>query len=151
MGRPMRERIESLFHACEAGDLEKVKQILAEGNHDADGNNRWQVDIDPRGWQRSPLHLAIVGGHLPLAEWLLQNGADPNPRTKYGDTPLNVLLEPPVPAHWMDAARLLLAHGADPAIPNDEDETPIGRARRIPALWERIGPLFEQREKGNPR
>ena len=138
----MRQLIETLFHACEAGDLARVKEIIAAGNHDADGNNRWQTDIDPRGWQRSPLHLAIVSGHLQLAGWLLENGADPNPRTKYGDTPLNTILDSPLPRHWRDAVTLLMRHGADPRIANDEDESPVSRAQRIPAVWREVEALF---------
>jgi Ankyrin repeats (3 copies) len=135
----MRASIESLFHAAEAGDLPRVQAILDEGRHDVNGSNYWQTDIDPRGWQRSPLHMAIVFGHLSLARWLLEHGADPNPRTRYGDTPLNVMLDPPLPAHWREAVELLMQHGADPAIANDDGESPLDRARRLPAIWAAVG------------
>src|ERR1700749_1211987 len=98
----MRERIEALFYACEAGNLDRVKEILDAGYHDINGNNRWGTDIDPRGWQRSPLFMAFLGGHLELAKWLLENGADVNQKTKYGDTPLNALLGAPMSGHWLE-------------------------------------------------
>ncbi len=71
----MRERIESLFHACMSGDWARVEQILDDGYHDANGGNRWAADIDPRGWGRTPLHVAIEAGHLELAAWLIEQGA----------------------------------------------------------------------------
>ena len=145
MSGAMRDRIESLFRACEAGDLARVEAILEEGRHDVDGGNYWQADMDPRGWQRSPLHVAVMGGYLELAEWLLKQGADPNPRTKYGETPLIVILAPPLPGHWRAAVELLMAHGADPDAPNDEGETPVTQARKIPSVWEAVGTLLTSR------
>ena len=140
----MRERIESLFHACEAGDLSRVQEILAAGYHDVDGNNRWSSDIDPRGWRRSPLFIAVIHGHLDLAKWLLAQGADPNQPTKYGDTPLNTILAAPKPPFWLEATQLLLAHGADPTTANDEGETPISQAQKVAADWEKVRGLFQR-------
>ncbi len=138
----MRERIESLFRACEAGDLERVKAIIDEGNHDVSGGNYWQTDIDPQGWQRSPLFISIVHAHLDVARWLLENGADVNQPSKYGDTPLTMILQPPLPSHWFDAVELLMAHGADPTIANDDGESALELARKSPPIWEKVGPLF---------
>lgn len=138
----MREQLETLFYACAAGDLDRVKQILAAGDHDINGKNCWMTDMDPRGWQRSPLFMAISGGHLELAQWLLENGANVNQQTKYGDTPLNAMLGTPKPAHWFEATELLLAHGADPMIPNADGDTSIDNARKSPVIWEKVKDLF---------
>ena len=138
----MRERIESLFYACQDGDLERVKQILEDGYHDVNGDNRWATDIDPRGWQRTPLHIAAQAGHLELAKWLCENGADVNRKSKYGDTPLNSICRPPMQPHWVQAVELLMSRGADPTIPNDEGEIPIDHAKKSPVNWEKVKHLF---------
>lgn len=138
----MRERIESLFRACEEGDLERARGIVAEGYHDVDGGNSWQTDCDPQGWHRSPLFIAIVHGQLEVARWLLEQGADPNRSSKYGDTPLTMILQPPLSDHWLDAVELLMAHGADPAIANDEGASALDLARKAPRVWEKVKPLL---------
>lgn len=137
-----RERIESLFHACEAGDLARVQAILDEGHHDVNGGNYWQTDIDPRGWQRSPLFVAIAHARLDVARWLLEHGANANQPSKFGDTPLTMILQVPPPAHWFEAVELLMAHGADPTIANDDGESAVALARKVAPVWERVQPLF---------
>jgi ankyrin repeat protein len=103
-----------------------VKEILERGEHDANGLNRWQVDGDPRGWRRTPLHAAAIQGHLELARYLLSEGADPNVRTKCGDTPLHVAVD----SGHAALAALLREGGADLTIKNDDDETPVDVARK---------------------
>ncbi len=143
----MRERIESLFHACAAGDRARVEQILDDGYHDVNGGNRWATDIDPRGWERTPLHVAIEAGHLDLARWLLEQGADVNRKNRFGDTALAAICRPPLQGHWVAATELLIAHGANPMIKNDEDESALDLARKIPANWERVRHLFAKHEQ----
>jgi hypothetical protein len=92
-----------------------VKEILERGEHDANGLNRWQVDGDPRGWRRTPLHAAAIQGHLELARYLLSEGADPNVRTKCGDTPLHVAVD----SGHATLAALLREGGADLTIKDD--------------------------------
>lgn len=138
----MRERIESLFYACEAGDLDRVKEIIDDGYHDVNGNNRWGTDIDPRGWQRSPIFLAVTGGHLELAKWLLEKGANINQLTKYGDTTLNALIGGGKPSYWLEAVEFLMAHGADPTIPNADGDTAIDNAAKSPVIWDQVKHLF---------
>ena len=52
--------------ACEAGDLDAAKRLVAAG---AD------VDKDDREG-RSPLWLAFESGHVDVARWLIETGAD---------------------------------------------------------------------------
>lgn len=122
-----RARVEELWHAAWAGDVERVKEILAAGYHDVNGLNRWQVDSDPRGWRRTPLHAAAVRGHLRLAEYLIFEHADVNARTRYGDTPLHFAVDN---GHAEIVASLRKA-GADLTLKNDDDETPLDRARKM--------------------
>jgi ankyrin repeat protein len=122
-----RARVEELWHAAWAGDVERVKEILAAGHHDVNGLNYWQVDSDPRGWRRTPLHAAAVRGHLRLAEYLLASRADVNARTKYGDTPMHFAVD----NGHADIVAVLRKSGADLALKNDDDETPLDRARKL--------------------
>lgn len=122
-----RAKVEELWNAAWEGDVERVTEILARGTHDVNGLNRWQVDGDPRGWRRTPLHAAAVQGHLALAEYLLSEHADPNAKTKYGDTPLHFAVD----NGHAEIVALLCRHGADQTVKNDDDETPVGRAEKL--------------------
>ena len=56
-----------IHQAAEAGNIEVVKQHLADG-----------VDVnakDEKGW--TPLHFVAVGGNKEIAELLINNSADP--------------------------------------------------------------------------
>lgn len=90
-----------LIQAAEQGNLERVKQLLAEG---AD------VEVkDVAGY--TPLYAAVLAGHQDMVSFLLENQATPNVADVMGVTPL------------MHAAfrgntemvRLLLTAGADKA------------------------------------
>jgi hypothetical protein len=121
-----RERIESLWFAALDGDVDWVKEILDEGYHDANGGNRWQADIDPNGWRRTPLHAAVLKGSVPLAKFLLSEGADVNRKTKYGDTPLHFAAE----GRELEMVHLLIANGADASKENDDGDTPLDIAMK---------------------
>jgi ankyrin repeat protein len=72
--------------AAYAGDLPKVKQLVAGG-----------VDINKRDKKKvTPLHLAAFQGntrHIAMAKWLLANGANAGARDFEGKTPLDVASE----------------------------------------------------------
>lgn len=72
--------------AAYAGDLPKVKQLVAGG-----------VDINKRGKKKlTLLHLAAFQGntrHIEMAKWLLANGANAEARDFEGKTPLDVASE----------------------------------------------------------
>ncbi len=72
--------------AAYAGDLPKVKQLVAGG-----------VDINKRDKKKvPPLHLAAFQGntrHIAMAKWLLANGANAGARDFEGKTPLDVASE----------------------------------------------------------
>jgi glutaminase len=66
-----------LCFACSAGDTEKVSDLLHLG---VDIN---MVDYD----DRSALHIAASDGHLGICKMLMDYGADPGMKDRWGHTP----------------------------------------------------------------
>lgn len=122
-----RTKTESLWRAAAEGDADRVEAILDEGMHDASGGNYWQSDADPRGWQRSPLHIAALEGHRAVVELLLSRGAEVNAVSKYGDTPLHFALT----NGNTDIITALYKSGADVTIENDDGETATSLGAKI--------------------
>jgi len=56
----------------------------------------------------TPLHVASFMGHMNIAMFLLQSGANPNYQTVRGETPLHLATR----ANQTDIIRVLLRHGA---------------------------------------
>lgn len=93
------------------GQTEAAEVLLARGaDSEAVARNAMKV---------RPLHSAVAGGSLPVAQQLLQKGADPNARQQGGWTPL------------MGAAvqgneplmQLLLQRGAEPAVRDEKGKS----------------------------
>jgi ankyrin repeat protein len=76
----------ALLYACREGHMETV-QALVESNAKVDVN---QVS---GGDKFSPMVTAITNGHLTLAKYLLDHGADPNPATVTGLTALYAVID----------------------------------------------------------
>ena len=43
----------------------------------------------------TPLHTAVLYGHVDVAEYLVEKGADINAKDKYGETPMTIALGDP--------------------------------------------------------
>lgn len=71
------------------------------------------------------LHAAVAGGKLEIVKAVLQAGADPNAQQQAGFRPIH---EAGTKANRA-LAELLLAHGADPSLPNDTGTSAIDLAR----------------------
>jgi len=71
------------------------------------------------------LHAAVAGGKLEIVKTVLDAGADANAQQQAGFRPIH---EAGVKAN-RGLAELLLAHGADPSLPNDAGVTAIDLAR----------------------
>jgi len=96
---------EQLHFAATDGDLEKVKELIAEG---------YDVNALDSGLSFTPLHHAVKGNHLLVARYLLGTGANVNvcEENKCGNTPLGE-----VAGNCSYAmAELLINAGEDPTL-----------------------------------
>ena len=76
--------LKPLHLAAERGDLISVKNIV--------GKIPKSINLkDEKGW--SPLHLAVKNGHLEIAKFLIDRGAEINARGVRGVTPLRMALD----------------------------------------------------------
>ena len=95
------------------GDIDKVIHLLESG-----------VDINARApcSGAAPLDAALHGGHVSLAEFLLEKGADPNGIGYDSGTPLMAAVN----YQLIDATKLLLEYGADANLASPlTGETPL--------------------------
>lgn len=140
-----------LLEAARTGDVENARSIL-------DARPRLVNCRDVDGRHSTPLHFAAGYNRLPLAQLLLQRGADVHAKDKGGLVPLHnacsyghyevtellVCAGAGVNAHdlWRftplheaaakgkaDIVRLLLKHGADPSRRNRDGLTPLQLVR----------------------
>jgi len=143
-----------LMYAAREGSLDAVRALV---EFKADLNL-----IEPDG--TSALLFAMINGHYDVAEELIKAGADINLADRTGMTPLYAAVDmhtmpasygrpapsPKVIAGSVDAARMLLAHGADP---NARLKNPI--LKRVynagdPLLGEGATPFMRAARGGDP-
>lgn len=146
----------NLFEAAAAGQLERVRALVAEPGtvvdayapdgftalglaaffgHTAVVEHLLAHGANPRlasrnSMQVAPVHSAAAHHRaevaLPIMRALLEHGADPNVAQEGGWTPLHEAA-----MHGReDLARLLLEHGADPHLPSADGSTPADLAAR---------------------
>jgi ankyrin repeat protein len=100
---------EALNYAARSGRIEAMAFLFARG-----------ADLDSVPYQATALTQAVLNGQLDAIAWLLDHGADIGKKSGYGEprgaTPLHFA------AAWnghLEAAKLLVARGADLAIRDD--------------------------------
>jgi len=94
---------DALHDAAKAGDLEEIKQLIADG---ADVNEK-AMNGD------TPLHQAANWGQTAVVKLLLAKGADANATDKRGQTPLYWATNGANDLTAYSIAKLLIASGAD--------------------------------------
>lgn len=138
----------AMIMAAKDQELEKVRATLAKQKNPHD---RTQV-----------LQLAVLGGHEDMVRQLLEKGADVNRLWEF-DESRYTLLEHLVIGHcrarwpipWTERSermlRLLLAYGADPTIPDEDQKSALSYAQECshegileafsdPYPWNGVGP-----------
>jgi ankyrin repeat protein len=105
---------EALNYAARSGRVEAMAFLFARG-----------ADLDSAPYQATPLTQAVLNGQLDAIAWLLDHGADIGKKSGYGEprgaTPLHFA------AAWggqLEAAKLLVARGADLTIRDDSYTAP---------------------------
>ena len=110
---------EQLHFAAGDGDLDKVKELVAEG---------YDVNLFDRDISLTPLHNAVRGEYFAVSQYLLENGANVNAQEeeKIGETPLGDVAA----TCSFEMAELLILAGADPTIPGWMNLTALDRAKK---------------------
>ncbi len=144
-----------LVLAVEAGDQERVKQLLDQGlsPETAVPNGRCLLDFAAESGRvemakllvargasvrregncgRAPLHWAGYGAKTEMVKYLVGAGADPNATDWYGMTPLHAAVDR---SQWheddaLDIVKQLIACGAQVNVKNNNGVTPLAHAKK---------------------
>ena len=95
-----------MYDAAESGDLERVELLLGQG---VNKNNFYMIYTGINPSRRTALWIAAMKGHLPVVQFLVEQGADMESACDDGATPLMVASE------WghLEVVRYLLEQAAD--------------------------------------
>ena len=121
--RPISPISDTLFDAIDAGNLERMQQLLDEG---AD----LQV-LDRTG--STPLHRTARAGHADIGRALRADGAEVNTGTPEGTTPLHATVR----GGHAEITEVLLSAGADVLSKESFGDTPLHVAAGTGGGWTR--------------
>mmetsp|Transcript_33420 Transcript_33420/g.45741 ORF Transcript_33420/g.45741 Transcript_33420/m.45741 type:complete len:132 (+) Transcript_33420:83-478(+) len=106
--------MDSFLGACERGDLEQVQTDLKNGR-----------DIEERTEaNETAIHYATAFRQWKVLEYLLEQGANPSPQSKYLRTPLHYAAK----RGSMEGVKLLLQYNADSTLVDEQGNTPADDA-----------------------
>ncbi|MDB4712759.1 ankyrin repeat domain-containing protein [bacterium] len=111
------ESPKDIWEAAKQGNLEAVKQHLADG---ADVNAKDKYGL-------TPLHHAAWQGRNEIVELLIANGADVNAKDVDGGTPLHEAASD----GRKEVVELLIDNGADVNVKDDRGMTPLDWAEGV--------------------
>jgi ankyrin repeat protein len=113
----------NLYEAAESGDIEAVKQHLADGT---------DIELKCTGCGSTALGHAAKEGHKEIAELLVENGADVSAKDEDGWTPLFYAAG----GGKKEVVELLIEKGADVNATDDGGTTPldVAIARKHPKI-----------------
>ena len=99
---------QDLMQLARLGELRAIQKLFDSGKFNARSTDEQGV---------TPLHWAAINGHHALCHFLIQSGADVN--AKGGDAEATPVLWASKRCH-LQVVSLLLAHGADPLLRDDQ-------------------------------
>ena len=99
----------ALFEAAAVGNIEAVKQAIADG-----------ADVNAKNYGMTPLHIAAQTGHKEVSELLIIKGADVNAKDRDDGSPLHHA------AFWgrKEVVELLIDKGANVNAKDENGATP---------------------------
>ncbi|KAF4668876.1 hypothetical protein FOL47_002833 [Perkinsus chesapeaki] len=107
-----------LHVACRDDQLEVVKCLVDRGATVECCASVNYCGGSKGGW--TPLHFAAFNGHVAIAKYLLENGANPNAQTTDGESPLHLAVchcnTKKATKYRLETIRLLIEYGADPSL-----------------------------------
>lgn len=109
-----------LHDAARQGQLEVAKLLLGQGGHDVNLQN---------GMGDRPLHMSSASGQLPMTKLLVEHGADIDPQTSWGMTPMYWAAHGGTKAH-IEVAHFLLSRRANVNIRTTAKYTMLHEAAR---------------------
>lgn len=109
----MENASEDIQRACRLGELSLLKEALQKC---PDMINEKDLKL---GW--TGLYRSVICGHFDTSLFMLESGADPNIKTKMGDTALHQAAD----NRLYKLAELLIKYKADPDIQQNDGETPL--------------------------
>ena len=119
-------RLTPLHVAALGGDMAEVRRLVEAG-----------ADVNARSvYQATPLHWAVQGSSVKpdILSYLVEHGADVNAKNTWGVTPLHLTSS----FGNVPATRRLLELGADSAVTDDMNQTPVNKAKGdVIAFFER--------------
>mmetsp|Transcript_8864 Transcript_8864/g.11162 ORF Transcript_8864/g.11162 Transcript_8864/m.11162 type:complete len:161 (+) Transcript_8864:163-645(+) len=106
--------MQEIHNAVVAGDLEAVRKIVLEDKISVDTPTNCEEK-----W--TPLNLASRDGYINIVQFLLENGAQAQPKEEAKHYPLRAATL----GGYLDICKLLVEHGADLNQPSFGNRTPL--------------------------
>jgi ankyrin repeat protein len=117
----------TIYEVTEKGDLSRLKNLLSANTN--------LINAHRERDGATPLHLAVLNGHLEVARYLINMGADVNAKTAKDKTPLHLAASktgPQFPGKQL--AEALIAAGAKIDLPSNDGSTALHYAAQNNAV-----------------